>query len=157
MIAPLSNILAKGDAWIGFAVLIVVWGLGVLANWLKKTTDQQGETELRRQARENIQRKAQVFREQIQRRAQAARQGQISEGISNRFPDVLLPPAPQQPRRAVQQRRAAPPLVRRAAPVVQSQPPRVAPPPVPVVAAAMQVEEISSPSRKPLSAQANQI
>jgi hypothetical protein len=153
MISIASNILASGGEWIGFAVLIGVWALGALANWIKKQTEQQSQSEVRRQVRETIQRKALERQQALQRQVQAARQSQqpvprISAGVAKRFPDVLLPPAPQQ-RKAVpppQQRRAAPPPQPRrqipTPPQRTSQPQR----PAPADAALIVLEEDTAPS-----------
>ena len=104
----LPYILADSDVnWpkIIFGVIfVIIWGISALVSWINK---QQQEAK-RRQVREQLERSAGRMPQQQQR--QPPRQPvRIAEGLAQRFPDVLLPPAPMPPPPLPQHRRPMPP------------------------------------------------
>jgi hypothetical protein len=104
----LPYILADSDVnWpkIIFGIIfVIIWGISALVSWINKL---QQEAK-RRQVREQLERSAGRMPQQ-QQRQQPRQPVRIAEGLAQRFPDVLLPPAPMPPPPLPQQRRPMPP------------------------------------------------
>src|SRR5688572_17162386 len=85
------------------AVLVVIWTLSAIATAVNKQKDAERRRMLRDQmARAGIRTPEPV--PQPPQRRPVQRPQAISRGIAERFPDVLLPPAPMKPRPQAQRR-----------------------------------------------------
>ncbi len=126
-------------------IFLTIWVISGIVSALNK---RQQEAR-RRQVREELERSAQ----RAPRQPQVRPPPPIAEGLRQRFPDVLLPPAPlplpQQPRRSAPRQPVPPPPARRTAKTrQQQQQQRIAAPPLPpplkeVAAAPMRIEPIT--------------
>jgi len=137
-LSTFPNILAESDVnWpklIFGAIFLIIWAISAFVSWINK---QQQEAK-RRRVRQELEGTAR--RTQVQMRQQMREQGippRIAEGLAQRFPDVLLPPAPPPPI-PEQQRRPMPiprpPAQPKAQRRATKQTPRSAPlPPPPIM------------------------
>src|SRR5688572_32453735 len=121
------------------AVLVVIWTLSAIATAVNKQKDAERRRMLRDQmARAGIRTPEPV--PQPPQRRPVQRPQAISRGIAERFPDVLLPPAPMKPRPQAQRRPQ--PIRHPGAPRPIAKPARRQPPPPP-----LPVQEHETPGR----------
>jgi hypothetical protein len=143
------------------AIFLIIWAISAFVSWINK---QQQEAKRRRvrEELEGVSQRVGAAMRQAQRRPPPMpppRQPQrIAEGLAQRFPDVLLPPAPLPPPPIPQQQRRPMPVPRQTMPPKpvrrapkQPQVRRPAPLPPPVQPPLMVLEEVTPQTTSPIS------
>ena len=112
------NILADSDVnWpklIFGAIFLIIWALSAFVSWINKQQQEAKRQRVRQELEGTVRRTVARMPQQMQQRIPP----RIAEGLAQRFPDVLLPPAPPPP---IPQQRRPVPMPR---PPVQPQAPR---------------------------------
>lgn len=104
--SALPYILADSDVnWpklIFGAIFLIIWAISAFVSWINKQQQEAKRRRVREELEGTARRTQMQMRQQMRERAIPPR---IAEGLAQRFPDVLLPPAPPppipQPRRPV--------------------------------------------------------